>query len=484
MNLLSASLLVSSADAFIASTVARHRGSCCVTPSSRPNASPVMNPQRFIDGVSVYNRVKRAGDDEANDPVRETWVHFKDHTSFYGKWWRSSGPSWQGDFSSAEVTVSCPTPAYSPMHWRARRQLLAQISGTTLEAVDPRVGQGASIQAERVIEWAIGTCEWYPYDSIERHFLSADSAVFDRSARAPKNVNSRRVFVCFIPATIEQRLMRELSGREVSASPLSRAFPVRFGSCPAEQHGIARDPSSKSPRHFDGNLQQALLMQADGLQPDIYRFAGLHEYDELFFRRGGGMKHDKLEKRLPELVRSAVDELEHLGRTGNTGDGEDPDHYIGVDWREGTGLCDREVPVQSSGPARLLLYGASGLGKSFLALSLQCLERGGTGSPYDPADDIINDNVIQQVSSGILWNRAVSVFETDSWPRAQKVPAFSVASPIASRSTEEVQPCHPCHYDIIVVGNKHGFTIENVLVALPQDGRPVWIGRLFDCTDA
>ena len=146
-------------------------------------------------------------------------------------------------------------------------------------------------------------------------------------------------------------------------------------------------------------------MQAEGLQPDIYRFAGLHEYDELFFRRGGGMKHDKLEKRLPELVRSAVDELEHLGRTGNTGDGEDPDHYIGVDWREGTGLCDREVPVQSSGPARLLLYGASGLGKSFLALSLQCLERGGTGSPYDPADAIINDSVVQQVSSGILWNR-------------------------------------------------------------------------------
>ena len=32
-----------------------------------------------------------------------------------------------------------------------------------------------------------------------------------------------------------------------------------------------------------------------------------------------------------------------------------------------------------------------------------------------------------------------------------------------------------------MIGNKHGFTIENVLVALPQDGRPVWIGRLFDC---
>jgi hypothetical protein len=196
------------------------------------------------------------------------------------------------------------------------------------------------------------------------------------------------------------------------------------------------------------------------------------------------MKHDKLEKRLPELVRSAVDELEHLGRTGNTGDGEDPDHYIGVDWREGTDLCDSEVPVQSFGPARLVLYGASGLGKSFLALSLQCLERGGTGSPYDPADAIINDNVVQQVSSGILWNRAVSVFETDSWPRSQKVPAFSVASPIASGASEEVQPCHPCNYDIIVVGNKHGFTIENVLAALPQDGRPVWIGRLFDCADA
>ena len=275
--------------------------------------------------------------------------------------------------------------------------------------------------------------------------------------------------------------MRELSGREVSASPLSRAFPVRFGSCPGR---IACDPSSKSPRHFDGNLQQALLMQADGLQPDIYRFAGLHEYDELFFRRGGGMKHDKLEKRLPELVRSAVDELEHLGRTGSTGDGEDPDHYIGVDWRESTGVCDREVPVQSFGPARLVLYGASGLGKSFLALSLQCLERGGTGSPYDPADAIINDSVVQQVSSGILWNRAVSVFETDSWPRSQKVPAFSVASPIASGASEEVKPCYPCNYDIIVVGNKHGFTIENVLVALPQDGRPVWIGRLFDCADA
>ena len=148
---LAASLLVSSADTFIASTVARHRGSCCVTPSSRPtrDASPVMNPQRFIDGVSVYNRVE-------------------DHTSFYGKWWRSSWPSWQGDLSFAEVTVSCPTPAYSPMHWRARRQLLAQISGTTLEAVDPRVGQGASIQAERVIEWAIGTCKWYPYLTAHR----------------------------------------------------------------------------------------------------------------------------------------------------------------------------------------------------------------------------------------------------------------------------------------------------------------------------
>ena len=374
------------------------------------------------------------------------------------------------------------------MHWRARRQLLAQISGTTLVAVDPRVGQDASIQAERVIEWDIGTCRWYPDACIERHFLSDDSDVFDRTARAQSNVNSRRVFICFVPATIGQRLMRELSGREVSASPLSRAFPVRFGSCPAEQHGIARDPSSKSPRHFDGNLQQALLMQADGLQPDIYRFAGLHEYDELFFRRGGGMKHDKLEKRLPELVRSAVDELEHLGRTGNTGDGEDPDHYIGVDWREGT--CDREVPVQSFGPARLLLYGASGLGKSFLALSFQGLERGGTGSPYDPVDAIINDSVVQQVSSGILWNRAVSVFETDSWPRSQKVPAFSVASPIASgasawaKISEGVQPGHPSNYDIIVVGNKHGFTIDDVLLALPQDGRPVWIGRLFDCADA
>ena len=167
---LSASLLVSSADAFTASTVARHRGSCCVTPSSRPtrDASPVMNPQRFIDGVSVYNRVKRVGDNEPNDPVRETWVHFKDHTSFYGKWWRSDCPSGWQKSTYAEVTVSCPTPAYSPMHWRARRQLLAQISGTTLEAVDPRVGQGASIQAERVIEWAIGTCKWYPYFTAHR----------------------------------------------------------------------------------------------------------------------------------------------------------------------------------------------------------------------------------------------------------------------------------------------------------------------------